>query len=81
MVGRERGVEVVEVIDGSPAARAGVRPEDLVVAVGEAPVRGVDDLQRLMTADRIDQEVSLEVVRNGERRRLRLVPRELAARS
>ena len=81
MVGRERGVEVVEVIDGSPAARAGVRPEDLVVAVGEAPVRGVDDLQRLMTADRIDQEVSLEVVRNGERRRLRLVPRELAGRS
>jgi serine protease Do len=81
MVGRERGVEVVEVIDGSPAARAGVRPEDLVVAVGEAPVRGVDDLQRLMTADRIDREVTLEVVRNGERRRLRLVPRELAARS
>jgi S1-C subfamily serine protease len=81
MIGRERAVEVVEVIEGSPAARAGVRPEDLVVAVEEAPVRGVDDLQRLMTADRIDREVSLEVVRNGERRRLRLVPRELAARS
>ena len=44
-------------------------------------MRGVDDLQRLMTADRIDREVTLEVVRNGERRRLRLVPRELAGRS
>jgi S1-C subfamily serine protease len=81
LIGRERGVEVVDVVAGSPAARAGVRPEDLVVAVGEAPVRGVDDLQRLMTADRIDREVSLEVVRNGERQRLRLVPRELAARA
>jgi S1-C subfamily serine protease len=80
MVGRERGVEVVEVVEGSPAARAGVRPEDLVVAVEDAPVRGVDDLQRLMTADRIDREVALEVVRNGERRHLRLVPRELGAR-
>ena len=68
MLGRERGVEVVEVVEGSPAARAGVRPEDLVVAVEEAPVRGVDDLQRLMTADRIDREVGLEVVRDGERR-------------
>ena len=70
-------VEVVEVVEGSPAARAGVRPEDLVVAVEESPVHGVNDLQRLMTADRIDREVVLEVVRGGERRRLRLVPREL----
>ena len=80
MLGRERAVEVVEVVEGSPAARAGVRPEDLVVAVEESPVRGVDDLQRLMTADRIGREVTVEVVRGGERRRLRLVPRELASR-
>jgi serine protease Do len=79
-LGRERAVEVVEVVAGSPAARAGLRPEDLVVAVEDAPVRGVDDLQRLMTADRIDREVTVEVVREGERRRLRLVPRELALR-
>ena len=67
-------------VEGSPAARAGLRPEDLVVAVEESPVRGVDDLQRLMTADRIGREVTVEVVRGGERRRLRLVPRELASR-
>jgi serine protease Do len=78
-LGRERAVEVVEVVEGSPAERAGVRPEDLVVAVEESPVHGVNDLQRLMTADRIDRETTLEVVRGGERRRLRLVPRELAS--
>jgi serine protease Do len=78
LVGRERGVEVVEVVEGSPAARAGLRPEDLVVAVEEAPVLGVDDLQRLMTAERIDREVVVEVVRGGERRRVALIPRELA---
>jgi len=76
-VGRERGVEVVEVIAGSPAARAGVRPEDLVVAVGEDPVLGVNDLQRLLTADVIDRQVELAIVRSGTFQRLALVPREL----
>ncbi len=79
-LGRERGVEVVEVVPGSPADRAGVRPEDLVVAVEDAPVRGVDDLQRLLTADRIDRPVALGVVREGVQRPLTLVPRELSTR-
>jgi serine protease Do len=78
-LGRERGVEVVEVIDGSPAARAGVRPEDLVVAVGDEPVLGVNDLQRVLAADLIDREVELAIVRGGTPRRLALVPRELGS--
>jgi serine protease Do len=80
VLGRERAVEVVEVVDGSPAARAGLRPEDLVVAVGDEPVNGVNDLQRLLTGDRIDRPVELDVVRGGDRRRVELVPRELPAR-
>jgi serine protease Do len=68
------------VIDGSPAARAGVRPEDLVVAVDGEPVHGVNDLQRLLTGERIDQPVELAIVRGGTHSRLALVPRELRAR-
>jgi S1-C subfamily serine protease len=78
-LGRERGVEVVEVIEGSPAARAGVRPEDLVVAVGEDPVLGVNDLQRLLNADAIDREMELAIIRGGTARKLALVPRELGS--
>jgi serine protease Do len=77
-LGRQRGVEVVEVIPGSPAERAGVRPEDLVVAVGDDPVLGVNDLQRLLTADVIDRKVELAIFRGGTPRRLALVPRELS---
>jgi S1-C subfamily serine protease len=77
-LGRQRGVEVVEVIPGSPAERAGVRAEDLVVAVGDDPVLGVNDLQRLLTADVIDREVELAIFRGGTPRRLALVPRELS---
>jgi len=79
-LGRKRGLEVVEVIADSPADRAGVRPEDLVVGVGDEPVGGVDDLQRLLTAETIDRTVELAIVRSGTHRRLALVPRELATR-
>ena len=42
----------------SKAARrrsAGLRPEDLIVALDGGEVRGVDDIQRLMTAERIGE--------------------------
>jgi serine protease Do len=78
-VGRDSAIEVVEVIEGSPAARAGLRAEDLIVGVDGLPVRGVDDLQRLMTGERIGVACELEVVREGEARTVSLVPRELDA--
>jgi S1-C subfamily serine protease len=77
-LGRDRAIEVVEVIEGSPAAHAGLRAEDLIVGVDGLPVRGVDDLQRLMTEERIGVSCALEVVRDGDSRTVALVPRELA---
>jgi S1-C subfamily serine protease len=76
-LGRDRAIEVVEVIEGSPAALAGLRAEDLIVGVDGTPVRGVDDLQRLMTGERIGTSCALEVVREGESRTVALTPREL----
>jgi serine protease Do len=70
-------VEVVEVVPGSPAAHAGVRAEDLIVALKDAPVRGVPDLQRLMVDELIDQPVTLAVLRHGRRLELELTPSEL----
>jgi serine protease Do len=77
-LGRSRGVEVVEVIEGSPAARAGLHAEDVVVALDGTPVRGVDDLQRLLTAEHIDRSCELTVVRDGAARSLAITPRELS---
>jgi serine protease Do len=76
-LGRTTGVEVVEVVDGSPAAKAGLRREDLIVAVGETAVEGVDDLQRLMTSELIGESVTATVLREGNRIEVRLVPVEL----
>ena len=62
----------------SPAARAGLRAEDLIVAVDGSAVEGVDDLMRVMTGDLIDAKVRLDVVREGARRSVDVVPVELA---
>ena len=78
-LGQAGGIEVIDVIAGSPAASAGVRPEDLIVAVDTVAVETVDDLQRLMTAELINRPVSLTVVRSGTPTTLELVPVELSA--
>jgi len=74
---REKGIEVVEVVPGSPAGRAGLRAEDLIVAVDGEPMSDVGDLQHLMVAERIGQDVEVEVIRDGDFLSLRLTPREL----
>ena len=76
-LGRETGVEVVEVVEGSPAANAGLRAEDLIVELNGTTVAGVDDLQRLMAGELIGESVTLETVRDGKRSRVELVPIEL----
>jgi S1-C subfamily serine protease len=74
---RASGVEVVEVVEGSPAAQAGLRPEDLIVELNGVPVQSVDDIQRLMVGELIGSQVHARVLREGSERELDLVPIEL----
>jgi serine protease Do len=76
-LGREECVEVVEVVEGSPAAKAGLRPEDLIVDLNGQPVEGADDLQRLMAGELIGERIVLSTVRDGRTESVELVPVEL----
>jgi S1-C subfamily serine protease len=71
------GVEIVDVVEGSPAAQAGLRAEDLVVALGGMPVTSAGDLQLLMTEDLIGTPVEVAIIREGRELTLELVPAEL----
>jgi S1-C subfamily serine protease len=70
-------VEVVEVVADSPADRAGLRPEDLIVSVNGSATASIYDLQRLMVAELIGVEVPVTVVRGGRVVELGLVPDEM----
>jgi S1-C subfamily serine protease len=74
---RSRGVEVVQVVEGSPAARAGIRQEDIIVEVEGAAVEDGGDLQRLMTGDAIGRPLKLTVFRSGEVLSVEVTPTEL----
>jgi S1-C subfamily serine protease len=78
-LGHPRALRVVEVVSGSPAERAGLRRGDLLLAVAGAPMRGAQDLQRLMFADAIGRPVELTVLRNGAMVDVIAVPSELTA--
>jgi S1-C subfamily serine protease len=78
-VGREDGVEVMDVVAGSPAARAGIRSGDLIVALDGVPIADARDLQRLMVGDVIGRSVEALVWRDGDLRRVAVHPVELTA--
>jgi S1-C subfamily serine protease len=75
---RTAGLEVVEVAEGSPAQRAGLRPEDLIVELSGEPVERADDVQRLMTEAAIGAQMAVTVLRGERVLELELRPVELA---
>src|SRR5438105_13916218 len=77
-LGRRGGVEVVQVVEGSPAARGGIRGGDLILEVDGVPVEDMGDLQRLMGGDMIGKAVELRVFRGGQVLSLSVVPTELS---
>jgi S1-C subfamily serine protease len=76
-LGHRAGVEVVDVIQGSPAARAGVRQKDVIVELDGRRITEAGDLQRLMVAAAIGRDIPLVVVRSGRLVTLTVEPAEL----
>ena len=76
-LGRRRGLEVVQLLDGSPAAAAGVRAGDLIVELDGRPIEGVGDLQRSMVGEAVGRSISVGLERNGSMIELLVTPSEL----
>jgi S1-C subfamily serine protease len=76
-IGRPAGLEVVQLLDGSPAAAAGVRAGDLIVSLDGRPITGVGDLQRSLVGDLVGRAVEVTFERAGALAKLAITPTEL----
>jgi len=75
-IDQESAVMVAAVEPGSPAAKAGVKPDDILVDLDGLAITGADDLIRALTGETIGRDVTLNVLRGTERLTVSLVPQE-----
>ena len=78
---RRGALRVVEVVTGSPAARAGLRGGDVLLSVNDVAVSTAQSLQSLLFADAIGARLPITVLRNGAMVDVFAVPEELSERS
>lgn len=72
-----KGVLVIHVGDNSPAEKCGLTKGDVIVAFGDQEIANGDDLHRMLTEDKIDQELTLTVMRGSMKVLLEVRPAEL----
>ena len=71
------GVVVVDVMAGSPAAKAGLRPCDLISSVGGRPVKNPSEVQLAVDQSRVGSDLGIEVRRGDTTRQITVQPAEL----
>ncbi len=76
-LGRTAGVEIVEIVSGSPAEHADLRSEDLIVELDGQIVERVSDVQRAMTENAIGRALAIRVLRGERLLELSVRPTEL----
>jgi S1-C subfamily serine protease len=77
-IGQESAVMIASIEPASPAERAGMAVGDIILALDGAAVTGADDLIRLLAGDKIGTPVEIDILRNGARQVLSLLPVERA---
>ncbi|HEX8229832.1 MAG TPA: trypsin-like peptidase domain-containing protein [Chloroflexia bacterium] len=63
---QETGLMLVRVDKDTPAEQGGLLLGDILVALDSQPVNDVDDLQALLSGDRVGNPVPVEVIRGGQ---------------
>jgi S1-C subfamily serine protease len=70
------GIGIRSVQQGGPAEQAGLIAGDILIALDSVPTAAVDAVARVLDAKRINQKVAAQVLRNGEKLEVSIVPEE-----
>ena len=73
---QKTGTLVAGIEDGSPAARAGLEEGDILLSFANTVVKDIDELHRLLTADRIATPTPITLLRRYDRLELEITPSE-----
>ena len=68
-----RGAVVAQVVPDSPAAKAGLKPEDIVLEANGREVQSMAQLRNIVGLMRVGEKVDLKVLREGKPRNLTVV--------
>jgi S1-C subfamily serine protease len=72
----ETGILVLSIDSNSPAKRAGLSKGDIITFFDSHPIKGIDDLHRLLTDEKVGSNPKITVIRNSECLTLNIVPEE-----
>jgi S1-C subfamily serine protease len=72
----ESGILVVSIEENSPAQRAGLSEEDIIVGFDRQPIAGIDDLHRMLTEEKVGVRTALTILRHTEKLNLNIIPEE-----
>jgi S1-C subfamily serine protease len=80
-IDQDSAVMIAGVEPASPAERAGLASGDVLLSLDRQTISGADDLVRALDGDKIGRSVDVELLRDGARRHVSLVPRERLRRA
>ena len=79
--GHSRGLMVMQVAPGGPAAGAGLMPGDIIVELGGTPIGRLRRIAHLLGPDSIGRDIDLALIRAGTSKRVTLTIGERPAES
>jgi S1-C subfamily serine protease len=76
-VKQDEGVLIVRIMSDSPASQAGLQPGDLIQKIDGQSVKSASDVQAKVEISKIGANLKLEVIRNGQTKQIRIIPKAL----
>jgi S1-C subfamily serine protease len=77
----ESGVLIASVEKNSPAAQAGLREGDVIIAFNEKPIGSIHELHKMLIAEQIGLQSQIEIIRHTEKLIVAMTPAESPPRA